>query len=175
VRSFLCTAPQLPSEARHCLHTEFCGHGRLSRGSLRTRQYLILTQTVGLHAGGCVHCVAEQTVPGHLVAHDARHAGTCTQSSRDSKGRWSVLQCRDGKRLLGDTRGLRQLGTDFMLPCKSYCIKQNTCSIILRSRKTKLPKSDLTVHRTRGCDMKCRPHRTACTRAMWTQTSKLLG
>lgn len=33
-----------------------------------------------LHAGGCVHGVAEQAVPGHLEAHHPRHAMACVQT-----------------------------------------------------------------------------------------------
>jgi hypothetical protein len=37
----------------------------------------ILTQTIGFHTRGCVHCVAKQTVARHLVTNNARHTGPC--------------------------------------------------------------------------------------------------
>lgn len=46
------------------------------QATLRTDVYLE-RQTVGLHARGSVHSVAEQTVPRHREAHHSRHHWTC--------------------------------------------------------------------------------------------------
>jgi hypothetical protein len=64
-----------------CARTEFRGTWQVFSG-LHTSphchtQHLILTQAVRLHAGGRVYCVAEETVPRHLVAHNTSYAGTC--------------------------------------------------------------------------------------------------
>lgn len=40
------------------------------------RESRTITFSVALHPGGCVYGVPEQTIPGHLQANHASHAGT---------------------------------------------------------------------------------------------------